>query len=172
MPIQKRVSLWEAINRYVVSCGGVPDKHVYGNTRRQRAVADVEKALLHLVSDANPPCPDLEECSSCRGLGYFNVKTGKATNDRAGRKCLDCAGEGRVVATDEQAVADAMPAARAKKELKGRRKLSVFEQHELKIARDTIRMPEAIVGVMGGPSKTDARASILRLTGKLPKEWA
>ena len=96
MPVsEKKVSLWEAINRYVVTCGGNPGVAVYGNTHRQHAVADVEKALLHLVSDANPPCPVLEECSACRGLGYFNARTGKATNDRRERKCLDCHGEGR-----------------------------------------------------------------------------
>src|ERR1700690_1965115 len=97
MPVdEKKVRLWEAINRYVVSCGGAPDKHVYGNTSRQRAVTDVETALLPLVSDANPPCVDLEDCGSCRGLGYFNKRTGKATNDRRERKCLDCSGAGRV----------------------------------------------------------------------------
>ncbi len=52
----------------------------------------------------------------------------------------------------------------------GGRKLSVFERHELRIARDTLKMPEVMVGVMGGPTKEEARASILRLTGKLPKE--
>lgn len=67
-----------------------------------------------------------------------------------------------------------MPAKHVKGKLEkrglGGRKLSVFEQHELKVARDTIRMPEAMVGVMGGPDKAEARATILRLTGKLPKE--
>ncbi len=36
-----QVPLWDAINRYVVTCGGAPDKHVYGNTSRQNAVVEV-----------------------------------------------------------------------------------------------------------------------------------
>lgn len=44
--------------------------------------------------------------------------------------------------------------------------LSVPEQHQLKIARKTLKMPDAIVGVMGPPSKAEARAIIKRLTSK------
>jgi hypothetical protein len=47
-----------------------------------------------------------------------------------------------------------------------KRTLSVPEQHQLKIARDTLKMNDAMVRVMGGPSKTEARAIIARLTGK------
>jgi hypothetical protein len=39
------VALWDAINRYAVTCGGEPSKYVHGNTLRQRAVADVENKL-------------------------------------------------------------------------------------------------------------------------------
>ena len=49
-------------------------------------------------------------------------------------------------------------------------KLSIHEQHQLKIARKTLTMPDAMVGVMGGPNKEQARAIILKLTGKLAKE--
>lgn len=42
--------LWNAINVYVVACNGDPAKHVYGNTPRQRAVADVEQAVREFVS--------------------------------------------------------------------------------------------------------------------------
>ena len=42
---ETRVRLWDAINRYVQTCGGDPSKHVYGNTARQRAVAEVEQVL-------------------------------------------------------------------------------------------------------------------------------
>ncbi len=48
--------------------------------------------------------------------------------------------------------------------------LSVPERHQLKIARDTLRMADAMVGVAGGPSKAEAREIILRLTGKRAKE--
>jgi hypothetical protein len=42
MPLEEwQVPLWDAINRYVVACGGDPGKHVYGNTSRATAVADV-----------------------------------------------------------------------------------------------------------------------------------
>ena len=40
-----RVALWDAINEYVVACGGDPSKHVYGNTRRMDAVCRVENAV-------------------------------------------------------------------------------------------------------------------------------
>lgn len=40
-----RVRLWDAINNYATTCGGDPSAHVYGNTSRQKAVAEVERAL-------------------------------------------------------------------------------------------------------------------------------
>lgn len=46
------------------------------------------------------------------------------------------------------------------------RALSVPEKHQLRIARDTLKMSEAMARVMGGPSHAEARAIILRLTGK------
>ena len=46
------------------------------------------------------------------------------------------------------------------------RPLSVFEEHELRVARDTRGMPDAILGVMGGPTKAQAREGVRRLTGK------
>lgn len=51
-----------------------------------------------------------------------------------------------------------------------KRELSVPEKHQLKIARDTLRMPDAMAGVMGGPTKAQAREIIYRLTGQKPKE--
>jgi len=45
------------------------------------------------------------------------------------------------------------------------RELTVPEQHQLKIARDTLKMPDAMVAVMGGPSKAEAAEIIERLTG-------
>lgn len=40
-----RVALWDAINAYAVACGGSPDKHVYGNTSRMRAVSSIERLV-------------------------------------------------------------------------------------------------------------------------------
>jgi hypothetical protein len=52
------------------------------------------------------------------------------------------------------------------------RELSVEEKHQLKIARDTLRMPDAMAGVMGAPTKKQAREIIRRLTRKNPDELA
>lgn len=43
-------------------------------------------------------------------------------------------------------------------------RLSVPEVHELRIARATLRMAPTIARVMGGPTHTEARATIRRLT--------
>lgn len=45
MTNEERVRLWDAINAYAIACGGDPAKHVYGNTPRQKAVAEVERAV-------------------------------------------------------------------------------------------------------------------------------
>jgi hypothetical protein len=39
-----------------------------------------------------------------------------------------------------------------------RLRLTVPAQHQLEIARRTLLMPDAMVGVMGGPTKDEARA--------------
>jgi hypothetical protein len=46
------------------------------------------------------------------------------------------------------------------------RTLGVPERHQLRIARDTLRLKDEMVGVMGGPSKAEAREIIYRLTGR------
>lgn len=51
-----------------------------------------------------------------------------------------------------------------------KRELSVPEKHQLRIARDTLRMHDAAVGIMGGPNKEEARQIIFRLTGKRPTD--
>lgn len=43
-------ALWEAINRYAVSVGGDPSRHVYGNTSRMQAVAEVDRAVHQMVA--------------------------------------------------------------------------------------------------------------------------
>jgi hypothetical protein len=48
-------------------------------------------------------------------------------------------------------------------------RLTVPDKHLLRIARDTIRMSDAMVPVMGGPSKAEAVEIIKRLTGKAVK---
>src|SRR5271156_1014303 len=45
-----QVPLWDAINRYVVACGGDPSKHVYGNTSRMKAVGDVNEIVREVES--------------------------------------------------------------------------------------------------------------------------
>ena len=50
------------------------------------------------------------------------------------------------------------------------RKLSVPEQHQLKIAYKTLKMNPAMIGVMGGMSREEAVEVIKKLTGKTVKE--
>ncbi|MDP3767539.1 MAG: hypothetical protein Q8S13_05955, partial [Dehalococcoidia bacterium] len=47
-----RVALWDAINRYVQACGGDPSSHVYGNTPRQHAVAEVEASVTRARAES------------------------------------------------------------------------------------------------------------------------
>ncbi len=49
------------------------------------------------------------------------------------------------------------------------RKLSVPERHQLRIARDTLKLNDVGVSVLGGMTKPEARAVIKRLTGKTAK---
>lgn len=51
-----------------------------------------------------------------------------------------------------------------------KRELTVFDKHSIKIAKQTLRMPDAMVGVMGGTNKAEARA-ILRKFGYNPKKY-
>lgn len=39
-------------------------------------------------------------------------------------------------------------------------KANPFHVHQVKIARQTLAMSDAMVGVMGGPSKSEARATL------------
>lgn len=47
--LEDRATLWEAINRYVVNCGGDPSANVYRNPPRQEAVVAVERAIAQLL---------------------------------------------------------------------------------------------------------------------------
>lgn len=51
-----------------------------------------------------------------------------------------------------------------------KKQLSVFDYHQLKIARATLKMNPVMASIMGGPSIEEARAIIKRITGKEPKE--
>lgn len=53
-----------------------------------------------------------------------------------------------------------------------RNNLTVPEQHLLKIAKQTLKMHPAMVGVMGGPNHAQAKEIIKRLAGKNVKEEA
>ncbi len=48
--------------------------------------------------------------------------------------------------------------------------MDVFDKHQLKIARDTLKMSDAGARIMGGMTKDEARRVILRITGKPTKE--
>ena len=48
-----------------------------------------------------------------------------------------------------------------------RRHLSVPEQHQLRIARRTLKLHDAAILILGGMSKAEAQAVIARLTGKV-----
>ena len=47
------------------------------------------------------------------------------------------------------------------------RNLTVPEQHQLKIARATLKMSDIGARIMGGMTKPEASAVILKLTGKV-----
>jgi predicted Zn-ribbon and HTH transcriptional regulator len=47
---------------------------------------------------------------------------------------------------------------------------NVFDHHQLKIARQTLKYSDAGARIMGGMTKDEARAHIHRITGKKPKE--
>ena len=47
-----------------------------------------------------------------------------------------------------------------------KKELSVFDKHQLKIARDTLKMSDIGIQIMGGMTKQEAREIIFKLTGK------
>jgi len=50
-------------------------------------------------------------------------------------------------------------------------KLSIPERHQLRVAKKTVNMPDAIAGVLSGMSKREARRVIVELTGFNVKEY-
>ena len=51
-----------------------------------------------------------------------------------------------------------------------KRELSVFDKHQLRIAKDTLRMSDVGARIMGGMTKEEARDVIRRFTGREPVE--
>lgn len=47
------------------------------------------------------------------------------------------------------------------------RELQVWEKHQLKIAKDTLKMSDVGASIMGGPTKEEARAIIIRIEGTI-----
>jgi hypothetical protein len=74
--------LWDEINQYVITCGGDPSKHVYGNLPRQKAVANISSVIKEieggLVACSHPDC--------CSGTRIYD------NGMRA--KCTECDGRG------------------------------------------------------------------------------
>ena len=48
--------------------------------------------------------------------------------------------------------------------------MNIFDKHQLKIARQTLKYSDVGAKIMGGPTKEEARKIIKRITGKEPKE--
>jgi hypothetical protein len=53
------------------------------------------------------------------------------------------------------------------KKFSKKKKLTVFEQHALNIARANAKMPPAIAAVLGGPSPSTAREIVKELERKM-----
>lgn len=49
---QWQIDLWNEVNKYAATCGGEPDKHVYGNLPRMQAVVAVEEVVRKAIAAA------------------------------------------------------------------------------------------------------------------------
>ena len=45
-----------------------------------------------------------------------------------------------------------------------KKELSVFDKHQLKIAKDTLKMNDVFINIMGGMTKKEAKAIIKKLS--------
>ena len=52
------------------------------------------------------------------------------------------------------------------------RELSVFEKHQLLIARKALTYSDAAAAILGGPTRAEAREIIERITSKAPSDAA
>lgn len=50
------------------------------------------------------------------------------------------------------------------------KKLTIFKKHQLKVAKDTLKLSDAGVFILGGMTKKEAKEIIKKLTGKNIKE--
>ncbi len=138
------------------------DRTLADTTAGKGAIAEFKRRISRSGFGNNPSAEYL-----ARELKQAEAEYAKA------RQIYDTAKKGS--ARWRQAAADLQFWGNKKADLsRGRnpRELSVAEQHQLKIARDTLRMPDAMAGVMGGPTKKQAREIIRRLTKKNPDELA
>lgn len=54
MTMEQNARLWAGVHDYVRACRGEPERYVYGNTPRQRAVVAVEDVLRELAVGWRP----------------------------------------------------------------------------------------------------------------------
>ncbi len=143
--------------------GSLARKHYLEDKSRARLVArdtanTARRRLKHFDISPNPR------------VRYFSVTdatgrefwTGEATSKG---EALMYAERSQAGVSDPPEPWKATVTRRPKANPKGR-ELSVPEKHQLRIARDTLKMTDAMARVMGGPSKDEAREIILRLTGR------
>jgi hypothetical protein len=93
-------------------------------------------------------------------IGWYNSDE----DDRLGRKpshALVMTDYGEATDAEAWIVYTDLPAQPAPK---GRSSLTVPEEHQLKIARQTLKMPDAMAGVMGGMTKKQAKKVVARLS--------
>ena len=66
MILADKVKIWEAINRYVETCGGDTSRGVYGSISRQEAVVAVECAIASIERNVTEiDNITLSRCSNC-----------------------------------------------------------------------------------------------------------
>lgn len=70
-----QVPLWDAINRYVMACRGDPSKHVYGNTTRQKAVAEVCGVVRDATEDLRKRAEGAEAALSLQTDKVIRLET-------------------------------------------------------------------------------------------------
>lgn len=91
MTNEQRVRLWDEINRYVVACGGDPSKHVYGNTPRMAAVAQVEGVIRECLEErehaAALACETPDPRCDCTGCSLAREESMAYTRGIAGDRC-------------------------------------------------------------------------------------
>lgn len=68
--VDHRAQLWDAINDYAIACGGTPGTLIYGNVKRQQAVAEIEALVYSPNTGSHRPSePEANEGSVGRFVG-------------------------------------------------------------------------------------------------------